>query len=74
MTQNTFDIFSWNVRGINGYIKRRKIFDWMIKHSSVNSIFMFKKLIVHQLMKKTGVSSGDSNCFSVTEQVTIRVF
>ena len=43
MTQNTFDIFSWNVRGINGYKKRRKIFNWMVKHSSVNSIFMLQE-------------------------------
>ena len=43
VTQNTFDIFSWNVRGINGYKKRRKIFNWMVKHSSVNSIFMLQE-------------------------------
>ena len=43
MTQNTFDIFSWNVRGINGYKKRHKIFNWMVTHSSVNSIFMLQE-------------------------------
>ena len=43
MNQNTFDIFSWNVRGINGYKKCRKIFNWMVKHSSVNSIFMLQE-------------------------------
>ena len=43
MNQNTFDIFSWNVRGINGYKKRSKIFNWMVKHSSVNSIFMLQE-------------------------------
>ena len=43
MTQNTFDIFSWNVRGINGYKKLRKIFNWMVKHSSVNSILTLQE-------------------------------
>ena len=43
MNHNTFDIFSWNVRGINGYKKCRKIFNWMVKHSSVNSIYMLQE-------------------------------
>ena len=43
MTQNTFDIFSWNVRGIDGYKKRSKIFNWMVKHFSVNSIFVLQE-------------------------------
>ena len=43
VTKNTFDIFSWNVRGIKGYKKRRKVFNWMVKHSSVNSIFMLQE-------------------------------
>ena len=33
----------------------------------------YKKRIVHQMMRKTGTSSGEANCFSVTEQVTVRV-
>ena len=38
MTRRQFELFSWNVRGIGSYEKRRKVFNWIVKHSSQNSI------------------------------------
>ena len=42
MTSN-FNIFTWNVNGMGGYKKRRKVFNWLIKRSSSNSIFMLQE-------------------------------
>ena len=42
MTSN-FKIFTWNVNGMGSYKKRRKVFNWLIKHSSTNSIFMLQE-------------------------------
>ena len=40
---SNFNIFTWNVNGIGRYKKRRKVFNWPIKHSSTNSIFMLQE-------------------------------
>ena len=71
ITQNIFDIFTWNARGIK---KRPKSFNWMVKLSSINSIFMLQETHSALMMRKTGESSGEANCFSVMEQVTALVF
>ena len=38
----TFEILSLNVRGISGYKKRRKIFNYLEKHSDKDTIIFFQ--------------------------------
>ena len=38
MADLNFDILSWNVRGSGDYQKRRKLFNWVKKHTSKNAI------------------------------------
>ena len=41
MADLNFDILSWNVRGLGDYQKRRKLFNWVKKHTSKNAtVFM----------------------------------
>ena len=43
MTRRQFELFSWNVRGIGSYEKRRKVFNWIVKHSSQNSVIFLQE-------------------------------
>ena len=43
MTRRQFELFSWTVRGIGSYEKRRKVFNWIVKHSSQNSIIFLQE-------------------------------
>ena len=44
MTRRQFELFSWNVRGIGSYERRRKVFNWIVKHSSHNSIIFLQEM------------------------------
>ena len=66
--------FSWNVIGIDGYKKRRKIVNWMVKHSSVNSILMLQETHSTPNDEENWRKQWRSKLFSVTEQATVRVF
>ena len=37
MTDLNFDLLSWNVRGLGDNQKRRKLFNWVKKHTSNNN-------------------------------------
>ena len=43
MDDLSFDILSWNVRGLEDYQKRRKLFNWVKKHTSKNAIVFMQE-------------------------------
>ena len=43
MDDLNFDILSWNVRGLGDYQKRRKLFNWVKKHTSKNGIVFMQE-------------------------------
>ena len=43
MDDLNFDILSWNVRGLGDYQKRRKLFNWVKKHTSKNAIVFMQE-------------------------------
>lgn len=63
-----FKLISLNVQGIQDFAKRKAIFSW-IKRMLI-SLF-YRKLTVHLILLKNGVSSGQVRCFILTVPTTV---
>ena len=63
-----FEVVSYNVNGLGDDRKRRKIFNYMKKHTSGKAYFwyFFKKLIQSKKSKSYLNTNGEVKCFSVT--------
>ena len=43
MAESNFDVLTWHVRGLGSYGKRRKIFNWIRKHTSKETIVLLQE-------------------------------
>ena len=69
------DIVSLNTRGIAGYEKRRKVFNFLKKSRRTMASFLLRKLTAAKNAKMCGIISGVDQVLldSHTEQVAARV-
>ena len=52
MGESNFDILTWNVRGLLDYGKRRKIFNWIKKHTSKEAIVLLQETHSTEIIEK----------------------
>ena len=68
------EVVSYNVNGLGDDWKRRKIFNYMKKHTFGKAIVFFKKLIQSKKSKSYLNTIGKVKCFSVTVLLAVEGF
>ena len=69
-----FEIITFNVKGLGSFEKRRKVFNYLKKHTTANAIAFLQETHSTEAMKQSGKLSGVVKWGTHMEKVTAEAF